>query len=335
MTNTSRGVSRRTLVKGTAWAVPAVAVASAAPAYAASPKPAGLSSTWYSCNNGTFKFFFNPAPGITITSVTIQSSWTPFAPPNPPFTLTLSTVTKDEVNAPASFLAKFQNPSVGGITYDSQAHFTTLRWCAVDQLVADNSVLTVTYTQAGVNRTVTYRASEIDKTKHTAGNAQNCGVCGTDGSTVNPGATAFEPQALEYEGKNGQWTIKFTGVNTPAALITKIEVFTTIPTCGLGTSTLLFTWTGGPTNKPAISFGGDSGTPLGSCGSTKQVWYDHYGSQGAGNTLCPSAVLVSESTFFKITHANGYVETLYAPANGAGKYKYSNVGGITTTTCPA
>ena len=36
MSETSRGISRRTLVKGTAWAVPAVAVASAAPAMALS-----------------------------------------------------------------------------------------------------------------------------------------------------------------------------------------------------------------------------------------------------------------------------------------------------------
>lgn len=36
MSETRRGISRRTLVKGTAWAVPAVAVASAAPAMAAS-----------------------------------------------------------------------------------------------------------------------------------------------------------------------------------------------------------------------------------------------------------------------------------------------------------
>ena len=333
MTNTSRGVSRRTLVKGTAWAVSAVAVASAAPAYAASPKPAGLSSTWYSCNNGTFKFFFNPAPGITITSVTIQSSWTPFAPPNPPFTLTLSTVTKDEVNAPASFLAKFQNPKVGAVTYDSQAHFTTLRWCAVDQLVADNSVLKVTYTQAGVTRTDNYPASEIDKTKHTAGNAQNCGVCGTDGSTVNPGATTFGSQALEYDGKDGQWTIKFTGVNTPAALITKIEVFTTIGTCGLSPAAPLFTWTGSSAT-PSITFGGNSGTPLGTCGSTKQVWYGHYGSNTAPAQPCPSSVLVNDATFFTITHANGYVETLNAPANGTGKYKYTNVN-FTAGTCPA
>lgn len=39
MSEASRGISRRTLVKGTAWAVPAVAVASAAPAYAVSKLP--------------------------------------------------------------------------------------------------------------------------------------------------------------------------------------------------------------------------------------------------------------------------------------------------------
>lgn len=37
MSTTSRGPSRRTLVKGAAWSVPVVAVAGAAPAHAASP----------------------------------------------------------------------------------------------------------------------------------------------------------------------------------------------------------------------------------------------------------------------------------------------------------
>ena len=39
MTNETSGISRRTLAKGAAWAVPAVAVAAATPAMAASPKP--------------------------------------------------------------------------------------------------------------------------------------------------------------------------------------------------------------------------------------------------------------------------------------------------------
>ena len=42
MTKPKSGISRRTVVKGTAWAVPAVVVATAAPAMAASPVPHGV-----------------------------------------------------------------------------------------------------------------------------------------------------------------------------------------------------------------------------------------------------------------------------------------------------
>ena len=58
MTEQSVGTSRRTLAKGAAWSVPAVAVALAAPAAAASPKPCigslcfGCATVYKCCSGG-------------------------------------------------------------------------------------------------------------------------------------------------------------------------------------------------------------------------------------------------------------------------------------------
>ena len=70
--------SRRTVVKGAAWAVPAIAVAGAVPAYAAAsadctPKPVLLSGSCKLANNSAYKFVFGVGadPGCSTTGCTI------------------------------------------------------------------------------------------------------------------------------------------------------------------------------------------------------------------------------------------------------------------------
>ena len=319
--DSSRTISRRTVVKGVAWAAPVVALSNALPAYAASPPPpgtAGLSSAWYSCNNGTFEFYFNPAPSITdISQVTIQSDWAPF---NSPFTLTRSTVNKDRQNNTARYLFKFQNP--GGTS--SQDHFTTLRWCALDQLRFDNSILTVTYVEGGVTKTTQHSGYDIAYSSFTMGNAQSCGVCGTDGSTVNPGATSFGKDSITYDGKTGKWSFKFTAASGAAAEITNIEMY--IPSGSCSSASPIATWSGSAASS--VTLAPEVTTNLGPCGSGQTVWINHYGSNTGQNTKCPSQELYSDGTYFKITHANGYVETLHVPPNGTNPpYKISNTRG--------
>ena len=88
MSTTSRGPSRRTLVKGAAWSVPVVAVAGAAPAMAVSPGSVGLSFVggcklpggscandppWYSTKGYLFVFNYNNTNScpVVITGWTI------------------------------------------------------------------------------------------------------------------------------------------------------------------------------------------------------------------------------------------------------------------------
>ncbi|QUY63661.1 hypothetical protein [Gulosibacter molinativorax] len=70
----SKGVSRRTLMKGAAWAVPVIAVASASPAFAASPDspvdPSAVPGTF--CQHSNAKqyhgvFRFNNTVGVPVT----------------------------------------------------------------------------------------------------------------------------------------------------------------------------------------------------------------------------------------------------------------------------
>ena len=312
-------ISRRTVVKGAAWAAPAVVLTTALPAYAASfPLTVGASSAWYSCNNGTFEFYFNPVPAVTnIVSVTIQSNWAPFATP---FTLTRSTETKDRQDNPARYLFEFQNP--GGTS--SLAHFTTLRWCALDQLRADNSILTVTYVEDGVTKTETFTGFDIDYSVFTMGNSQSCGICGQDGSQTNPGATIFDGnKSIIYDGKHGEWEFKLKAASGAAAQMTKIELW--IPGGSCVSSSPVYTWTGGATGsqsiKPPVT------GALGTCGSGANTWIAHYGANTGQNTLCASTVLYGDGTYFKITHANGYVETLPVPQNGNAIYDIKNVNG--------
>lgn len=49
----SAAPTRRTVVRGAAWSVPVVAIASAAPAYAASPPPCQVGTHWNSMTTGT------------------------------------------------------------------------------------------------------------------------------------------------------------------------------------------------------------------------------------------------------------------------------------------
>jgi hypothetical protein len=99
MTKPKPGVSRRTVVKGTAWAVPAVVVASAAPAMAASPCiTADFDST--SCkqpgtgqNNFGFKLLIcftntctSPAT-ITVTRIQGNAGSSPSQPVNQTITV--------------------------------------------------------------------------------------------------------------------------------------------------------------------------------------------------------------------------------------------------------
>lgn len=87
-TSTSNNaISRRTVVAGTAWAVPAIVVASAAPAFAASPvfvlgaicKVAGGGST----KQYVFQLNASASGTVTITSVTINNETVTQICPNP------------------------------------------------------------------------------------------------------------------------------------------------------------------------------------------------------------------------------------------------------------
>jgi len=334
VSDNSPGPSRRTLAKGVAWAVPAVSIVAATPAHAVSSPTANalnLSSAWYSCNNGTFEFYFNPTSTITITAVTITSTWTPFTGG---YTLALSTVSKDQVGATARFKASFQDPKVNNITHDSSTHFSApLSGCALDVLKEDGSTLLVTYTQNSATKTATYSATEIYNALNnhfTMGNAQSCGICGGPSNTP---ATTFAAQSLAYDGKDGEWEITFTGGGvSDGAKITKVEMFTSA--CG-NTTNPLVTWTGSSLT-PKLTAGPN--TALGTCGDSKQAWYGHFGDSSGTNTKCPGSVLVADSTYFRITHANGHVETLNAPAVGLGKYKYSSVKNLSPSgsiDCPA
>lgn len=57
--------SRRTVVRGAAWSVPVIAVATAAPAFAASPCPT-VTLSWASLGNGT-QFSSTTVGGVTVT----------------------------------------------------------------------------------------------------------------------------------------------------------------------------------------------------------------------------------------------------------------------------
>jgi hypothetical protein len=96
-----QGVSRRTVVKGTAWAVPAVVVASAAPAMAASPCVT-ISFGPNSCKQPgegqnikgyNLQFCFtntcNTAITVTVTAIQGNQGNAPLQPVTPPLVITV------------------------------------------------------------------------------------------------------------------------------------------------------------------------------------------------------------------------------------------------------
>ena len=91
----SRRLSRRSLVSGTAWAVPAIVVASAAPAVAASPQAFFTGKACSQPNNaGTTTYFFQVSfPSLSATQPTTyrpQSITVSGAADNPPFPMTIT-----------------------------------------------------------------------------------------------------------------------------------------------------------------------------------------------------------------------------------------------------
>ncbi len=82
-TSTTQGISRRSLAAGVAWTAPAIWMASAAPAMAASMDLWGSwTSAQFSCGNGKWYMGFtvnNPRPtAVTVTTITIVATTNPF-----------------------------------------------------------------------------------------------------------------------------------------------------------------------------------------------------------------------------------------------------------------
>ena len=117
MSEASRGISRRTLVKGTAWAVPAVAVASAAPAMAKSGRGPVLDvqrackQPGSSCANTNRPYNF--VKGYTFTASIYNPSGE-----------TIYVYTSTPATPPGAYDPRFQVTSAVPFTYASARYFT-------------------------------------------------------------------------------------------------------------------------------------------------------------------------------------------------------------------
>ena len=114
----SRQVSRRALVSGTAWAVPAVIVASAAPAVAASPQAFFTGKACRQTNPaGSTTFFFQVSfPSLSSTQPTTYSpvSMVVFGSnENPPFPMTI-TVPPGQTSVLQTVRATEEHPGSSG-----------------------------------------------------------------------------------------------------------------------------------------------------------------------------------------------------------------------------
>jgi hypothetical protein len=115
----TREVSRRTIAKGVAWTVPAIIVATAAPAAAASAPTVFVNATgqWNGkSGNVTFTLFFtgSSTSKVTITSVTSSSgAWTKWPATEQDLTtsgtqLQLSFIAKAESTSATNVIIKFK-----------------------------------------------------------------------------------------------------------------------------------------------------------------------------------------------------------------------------------
>lgn len=147
MTNETSGISRRTLAKGAAWAVPTVAVAAAAPAYAAS-KPEieidwGNSSackipgkSMKHCYDkgyvlwGVFKNNTALAATVTISTMTVGgvlrclAALVDYASPSTTCTTTLGSLTFNIAAGQTRYIAIFSNSSTDSSSTDVTVDFT-------------------------------------------------------------------------------------------------------------------------------------------------------------------------------------------------------------------
>ena len=117
MSEANQGISRRTLVKGTAWAVPAVAVASAAPAMAKSGRGPVLDvqrackQPGSSCANTNRPYNF--VKGYTFTASIYNPSGE-----------TIYVYTSTPATPPGAYDPRFQVTSAVPFTYASARYFT-------------------------------------------------------------------------------------------------------------------------------------------------------------------------------------------------------------------
>jgi|GEM_PF-4558272 len=278
----TRGVDRRAVIKGAAWAVPAIAVATAAPMASASNEKAGFDYAWYSCNNGTWFFEFKPkaGSGVTVTGVQVTSSF--FG-----------------TNVPLSSGSKNGHSGWQIQANGSKDHFTTKPGaCPRDHLVDDGTVFTVRYSD---NTTDTFPASSIPAVID-MNNAQNCGTCGW----VNDGTPSAS--VATYTGNKGKWSFEIeSGLydsNSQPVKIASVAMYTKWEPCTGGTPQAIKTWTS--INNKTFSDDID-GLVYGGCGGKTWIM-SHY--NVAGTT--PKAIMIADGTYFEITYVGGTTVTLNA-----------------------
>ena len=161
----TRGVSRRRLVKGAAWAVPAVAVVAASPAYAASSKPTppegvGFSKTT-SCGTTVTWSAVSGATGYDLQYSVDGTNWLPSAP----VTTTSTTYTFDTPTYPNNISnVRVRSKNIHGVS----------GWTSIPTVLAAPTAPVVTRTPG--TRTITWPAVA--------------------------GAVQYE---IEYTASNGNW----------------------------------------------------------------------------------------------------------------------------------
>lgn len=270
-------ISRRTIVKGTAWSVPVIAVAIKTPMAAATGGgQVALTSAWYSCNNGTWKFTFTPSATVAVTGVSVTATWAGCG--------TLSETLKATGKAGKPVEAEMK-AKVGSC--ESKSHYTTPDGpCALDHLKADNTVFLVSLSD-GTTETVpaaTFTGSFV------ANHADNCGPCGG----TQPATGGASLNKILYSGNVGKWEFDLQPTNDKNK-ITNIALWG-----DWGTGPILL-----GSNKD-----GKFDNPV-KDGSSDD-WRQHYGStHSLGNpNRCPLDQALADDTFFVIIYQDRSTETV-------------------------
>lgn len=153
--NAGTGVRRRTVVRGAAWAVPAVVVATSAPAFAASPVPPGGLDGWVElqrrCGDGgrgptqltidgagnypdrglwVFVSPAGPTPSNATITFYLQSSGLTFSNSSGTGWSNLVRASGLDSTAPASGYYAYQTTYTGTWTYTDASGTATDRWVA-------------------------------------------------------------------------------------------------------------------------------------------------------------------------------------------------------------